>query len=132
MSGMYKVSFVKGNITGSSFIATEYNVDLPFILGKDDANLFSVKGEGGDQFGIFILEGTATKKNNNPLSFAINMEKMYIPQNPIMPTAMADTHPLLHLNVQQGLPIAGIRALPQNPNSMSQLQPPQTMRPLFP
>ena len=66
-------------------------MDLSFILEKDDTNSFSVMGEGGDQFGIFILEGTATKKNNNPLSFAINMEKMYIPQNPIMPTAMADT-----------------------------------------
>jgi len=50
MSGMYKVSFVKGDITGSSFIAEECNVDLPFILGKDDANSFSVEGEGGDQF----------------------------------------------------------------------------------
>ena len=71
MSGVYKASFVNG--AGSSFIAEQSNVDLWFTQKKDNANSFSVKGKGGDQFGIFQLKGTATKRSNSPLSFAIKM-----------------------------------------------------------
>ena len=73
MSSMYKASFVHGNSAGNSSIAEQSNVDLWFTQKKDNVNSFSVVGKGGDQFGIFQLKDTATKRSNSPSSFAINM-----------------------------------------------------------
>ena len=53
----------------------ESNVNLSFSRDGYDVSSFSVEGEGGNQFGIFKLGETATKKSDDPLSYAMQLEK---------------------------------------------------------
>lgn len=84
MSGVFEGSFVYEYQVGAAKLKmhdiVKEHVKLLFFEKEGEQNSFTVKGKGLNRFGMFKLNGTATKKSGDP-SFNVRLRKKYIGEN---------------------------------------------------